>query len=319
MRLPIFLRSADLELEVLPRGASVRALRVRDRRGRVVDVALFPGDDAQAGAATGYLGASVGRCANRLAGGRVVVDGAEHRLSTNEGPTTLHGGRSGFDARVWSPDVVTRGRARLRLVSEDGDQGFPGRLVAVAEFTVRGPVVSLTYAATTDRPTIVNLTNHTYVNLSGEGSSTVLDHTLEVKASRYTPVGAGLIPTGRIAAVAGGPLDYRRPRLLRADVDDNLVLDRAGVGVREVATLRSPRTGVTLTLATDQPGLQVYAGNQLDGAVVGKGGARYGPNAGVALETQAFPDSPHHRGFPTVLLRPGQRYTSRTTWRFSPS
>lgn len=315
MTTPLLLRSDDVEIELLPRGATIRAMRVRDRAGGLVDVTLFPRDPALQGPDCGYMGATVGRCANRIAGARFTLDGVEHRLSANEGRHALHGGREGFDSRDWTVDEVTSSRARLRLVSEDGDQGFPGRVVVVAEFAVDGPVVSITYAATTDAPTPLNLTNHTYLNLSGEGSATALDHTLEVSASRYTPVDDDQLPTGGVASIDGSPLDFRRPRRPGAHVDHNLVLE--GTGLREVATLRSPVTGISLTLATDQPGLQVYTGDKLDGSVVGKSGTVYGPNSGIALEPQGFPDAVNRPGFPGVVLRPGERYFSRIAWRLS--
>jgi aldose 1-epimerase len=261
-----------------------------------------------------YFGALVGRYANRIAKGRFVLDGQAHQLDCNEGTTTLHGGRGGFSHRLWTLLELTEAEVLLGLTSPDGDQGFPGQLQAECRYTL-GPDNSLTVAlkALTDRPTPVNLTQHSYFNL--DATADLRHHRLQVFADSYTPVDALNLPTGEIAPVDSSPFDFRKPRPLGdTPVDHNFVL--SGSGFRPAAMLISDLSGVTMRVETTKPGLQVYGGHKIDVPVPGLHGHRYGPNAGLCLETQFFPDSPNQPTFPDTILRPGQPYSHRTTFHF---
>ena len=320
----IELQAGRLRLEVVSTGASVRRLVVLEEGGPV-DLVLGHADPAAYRIAEGALGASVGRFANRIAGGRFSLDGVEHRLSTNQFGNTLHGGADGFDRREWTVLEEAPDRVALALTSPDGDQGFPGRLEATVTFTVEPGAVRIDYSARTDAPTVVNLTNHAYFQLDGAGSGPIDDHLLAVRAGAFLPIRDDLVPTGEVRPVDGTPFDLRRARrlgdALSADddqlrlaggLDHCMVLD--GSGMRTVARLRGA-SGRWLEVDTDQPGMQVYTGAHFDGSTLGLDGAPHRPRAGVALETQGFPDAPNHPEFPTTVLRPGQTYRSRTAWR----
>ncbi|WP_330474457.1 aldose epimerase family protein [Terrabacter sp. C0L_2] len=314
-----------LRLEVMTAGAAVRRLVLLDGQDEA-DVVLGFDDVALYGTGRDYLGATIGRYGNRLAGARFTLDGVQHRLSANENGNTLHGGAEGFDQRDWTVVDQGEGHVTLGLRSPDGDQGFPGTLDVRVTYRVEPGAVRLDYLATTDADTVVSLTNHTYFNLDGEGSGPVDAHRLTVSAEAFTPVDARLVPTGEVRDVSGTPFDLRRPTTI-GDVlasedeqlahghglDHNFVVD--GEGLRHVATLRGA-SGRTLEVTSDQPGVQVYTGAHFDGTVVGTSGTAYGPRAGIALETQAFPDAPNHPGFPSAVLRAGDRYESTTVWRF---
>jgi aldose 1-epimerase len=289
-----------------------------------------------------YFGAICGRCSNRIAGGRFAIDGRTFSLATNDGPNHLHGGGAGFDKRLWkaTPRATEKGPAvEFELVSPDGDEGYPGRLVARAVYTLTPAgelIVEMT--ATTDAPTIVNLVHHSYWNLSGHASGSVAGHELSVAADRYLPVDATGIPTGAFAPVAGTPFDFRPERKpwgrcgaaiaalppgaapgTPRGVDHNYLVrgwEPDGT-LRTAAALRDPASGRTLEVLSDQPGVQVYMGNFLDGTVAGKQGAVYGPNAGLCLETQKYPDAVHHADWPSVRLDPGQTYRHTMVHRFS--
>jgi aldose 1-epimerase len=314
-----------LRLEVMTAGAAVRRLVLLDGQDEA-DVVLGFDDVALYGTGRDYLGATIGRYGNRLAGARFTLDGVQHRLSANENGNTLHGGAEGFDRRDWTVVEQDEGHVTFALRSPDGDQGFPGTLDVRVTYRVEPGAVRLDYLATTDADTVVSLTNHTYFNLDGEGSGPVDAHRLTVSAEAFTPVDARLVPTGEVRDVSGTPFDLRRPTTI-GDVlasedeqlahghglDHNFVVD--GEGLRHVATLRGA-SGRTLEVTSDQPGVQVYTGAHFDGTVVGTSGTAYGPRAGIALETQAFPDAPNHPGFPSAVLRAGDRYESTTIWRF---
>ncbi|MFH8384357.1 aldose epimerase family protein [Kitasatospora sp. NPDC018058] len=319
--------------EVLSLGARLQALHAPDRHGRLANVVLGCDDvdDLLGGAA--YFGATVGRYANRIAGGVLPVAGTTHRLPTQAAGHTLHGGPDGFATRVWDGVPVREGRragVRLRLHSPDGDQGFPGALtVEVTYLLDPAGALWIGYRATTDAPTVVNLTNHAYFNLVGEGGGTVLDHLLRVDAPGYLPVDAELIPIGPVARVAGTPFDLREatvigervadadPQIRRAGAgfDHNWVL--AGNGFRRAAVLSHPASGRRVECLTTEPGLQVYTGNHFDGSLTGRSGRPYRAYAGVALETQHFPDSPNRPEYPSTVLRPGEQYRSTTVYCFS--
>jgi aldose 1-epimerase len=320
------LRDNGIELEVLTAGAAVRRLRV-GVGDAAVDVVLGHADVQAYRFAGGYQGAVIGRFANRLAGGRFTVDGARHRLPTNQHGNTLHGGFEGFDRMPWVVDEVGDTHVRLALTSPDGDNGFPGPVDVTVTYAVSPGEVRIDYTASSDRPTPFNITNHSYLNLDGEGSGPVDDHVLHVSASGFTPVGETLIPTGAVRPVDGTPFDLREPRrigdVLAADdeqlrlglgLDHNFALD--GSGLRLAARL-SGAGGRTLEVLTDQPGLQVYSGAHFDHSLVGLSGLTYGPRAGVALETQGFPDAPNQPAFPDAILRPGAPFHSTTIWRLS--
>lgn len=322
----IELTAEGLLLEVMTAGAAIRRLVLLEGEEET-DVVLGFDDASLYGTGRDYLGATIGRYGNRIAGARFTLDGVQHRLRPNENGNTLHGGAEGFDQRDWT--VVEQGEdhVRLALRSRDGDQGFPGALDVTVAYSVTPGVVRIDYAATTDADTVVSLTNHTYFNLDGEGSGPVDAHLLTVSAHAYTPVDGELIPTGEIRDVTGTPFDLRRPTVI-ADalagddeqlthgqgLDHNLAVD--GAGLRHVATLQGT-SGRTLEVRSDRPGVQVYTGAHFDRTVVGTSGTAYGPRAGIALETQDFPDAPNHANFPSARLRRGERYESTTTWRFS--
>ncbi|MFJ5528786.1 aldose epimerase family protein [Streptomyces sp. NPDC093261] len=303
------LERGGVRVRVLSYGGVVQSVEVPDRAGNRADVVLGFGDlEGYLRHPEPYLGALVGRYANRIAGARFALDGRTCALEANDGRNSLHGGRQGFDKRVWHVDPVEHG-IRLSRVSPDGEEGFPGRLEVSATYTLdaRG-ALRIAYEAVTDAPTVVNLTNHSYWNLAGSGHAG--GHELRIAASRYTPVDAELIPVGAPADVDGTRLDFRTARGVGSGYDHNLVLDKGTTDAPvEVAELSDPGSGRVLTVATTAPGLQLYTADHL--------GAPLTPGAGIALETQAFPDSPNRPDFPSTELRPGGVYTSETVYRFS--
>jgi aldose 1-epimerase len=324
--------SGGIRLRVLDLGGVVQELTVPDRQGRLANVVLgFADVDGYVEAAGDYYGAVVGRFANRVAGAAVELDGTTHRLAANDGPHALHGGTDGFHRRLWTVEEAGDDRISLSLVSPDGDQGFPGTLRATVTYEVTADEVRIGYTAESDATTVVSLTQHGHFNLAGEGSGSVEGHLLRVAADRYTPVGPDLIPTGELAPVEGTPFDLREARpigeRLRADhpqlrrgrgYDHNLVLLP---GVAPAAVLEEPVSGRRLEVHTDRPGIQVYTCNFQDGSHYGASGRSYRQGDGVALETQTFPDGPHHLGEPgwsDPVLRPGETYRTTTVWRFGP-
>lgn len=321
-------QTGGLTLRVLDYGGIVQSLEIPDARGRVVNVALgFASLEGYLEATDAYFGSLVGRFANLLAGGRFSLDDENYTVDINDADNCLHGGGTGFDKRLWRAEALTDNELRLSLSSADGDQGFPGRLDVDVTYRLLEHSVRIDYQATTDAPTVINLTNHTYFNLAGEGSGSVEEHTLEIDADEFTPVGRDLIPTGEVAPLFATPMDLRRqtpigahlrdphPQMLAArGYDHNYVL--RGSGLRRAARLADPLSGRVLEVFTDQPGLQVYSSNNLDGSHVGSSGRTYRQGDGLALETQHFPDSPNHPTFPSTVLRPGQLFSSSTMWKF---
>jgi aldose 1-epimerase len=307
-------------------GATLTDLLVPDRDGLQADVVLGFDQFARYPVDSPYFGCTVGRVANRISGARFGLDGADYRLAANDGPNHLHGGQVGFDKAVWRAEAAAEaGSQVLRLVhrSPAGDEGYPGNLdVSVTYRLALDGALSLEYEATTDAPTLVNLTNHSYFNLAGKGD--ILGHILTLYASRYTEPDAQLTPTGRILPVAGTPLDFRRPaavggRLARLDIggyDHNYVIDGGPDPLALAAELYEPGSGRAMEVLTTKPGIQLYTGNFLDG-LAGKGGAVYQRHAALCLETQYFPDAIHHPAFPSPVLRPGQTYRHTTVHRFS--
>jgi aldose 1-epimerase len=327
-----------IEVRIITYGAAIASIKVPDRDGRFDDIVT--GFDTLDGyiRQSQYFGVTVGRYANRIANARLTLDGVTYALAANDGTNHLHGGRRGFDRAVWTGTPFERDRnvgVRLTLRSPDGDEGYPGNLNVSVTYTLtpRDELI-VDYTATADRSTPVNLTNHSYFNLAGEGRGDILQHVLTIDADRYTPTNDTQIPTGELAPVAGTPFDFRRPTPIgaRIDADDEQI--RRGRGYdhnfvlngsrgtasttrpRHAARLVDPTSGRTLDVATTEPGLQLYSGNYLDGTAVGKGGHAYGRRTAVCLETQHFPDSPHHANFPSTILHPGETFRSTTILTF---
>jgi aldose 1-epimerase len=326
-----------LRVEVITYGGIIRAIWAPDRDGQLANVTLGFADLA------GYLdlndpyfGCIAGRYANRIANGRFTLDGETYQLPTNDGANHLHGGVRGFDKRVWDTEEIREDGAtgmRLTRVSPAGEEGYPGTLSAAVTYLLDDDNrLRIDYRAESDRPTIINLTNHTYWNLGGEGTGSIEDHVLRLAASRYTPVDVSLTPTGELAPVHDTPFDFMTPTAIGARIreghpqlligrgyDHNVVLDRVpgDTALIEAATLRHPDSGRALTICTTEPGIQFYSGGYLDGTLIGASGRIYRQGDGVALETQHFPDSPNQPDFPSTLLRPGEVYTSTTVFALS--
>ena len=314
-------------LTLLDLGATVQSLEVRCGDGVRRDVVLGQASPADYLDSSDYLGGTIGRYANRIAAGRFPLDGTEVVVGTHDRGNHLHGGPDGFDRRIWEITEQSDVHAHLALVSPDGDQGFPGTVRAAVQFAVTGDEVRVDLTATTDATTVVNLTSHAYFNLEGAGAGTVDDHELTVEADEYTPVDATGIPLGGHAPVTGTTFDFRQParigsavrsgdeQVARArGIDHNYVL--RGSGLRRAAVLESRRTGTTLELHSDQPGLQVYTGNFLDGSRPSAAGGFHRQGDGIALEPQLFPDTPNRPEFGSAVLRPGETYRSSLVWRF---
>ena len=320
-----------MQVRILAYGAVVQSLTAPDRRGDHADVVLgYDSIDAYAGGQA-YLGAIVGRYANRIGGARFELDGNRYSLPANDGPNTLHGGFRGFDKVVWTMKPDPAGRSvRLTYVSPEGEQGFPGDVTIRVTYTLTDQdELRIDYDATTDRATPLNLSNHAYFNLAGHGAGDILGHELELLADAYTPVDSNLIPTGELRDVTGTPFDFRTPTAIGARVDDddqqlafghgydhNFVLRKSGGGLELAARVFEPGSGRVLEVLTTEPGVQFYSGNHLHG-IAGKHGACYDRRGGLCLETQHFPDSPNRPGFPDTILRPGETYASTTVYRFA--
>lgn len=330
------LRNArGMEARITNYGGIIVSLKVPDRDGRDGDVVLGFDSLQDYVRSSPYFGALVGRYANRIARGHFTLDGHTYTLAINDGPNSLHGGLKGFDKRVWSArSFEAQGGCglTLRYTSPNGEEGYPGTLKVRVTYTLTDEdELVVDYRATTDRATPVNLTNHSYFNLAGAGSGDVLGQVVMINADSITPVDSTLIPTGEIRSVAGTPYDFRTPTPIGARIDEpdtqlryghgydeNFVLNRAArdTSLTLAARVYDPGSGRVLEIYTDQPGLQFYTGNYLDGTLKGKGGAVYGRHAGFAMETQHFPDSPNHPNFPSTILRPGQVYHTRTVYKF---
>jgi len=312
-------------------GAIVTEIDVPDRNGKLADVVLGFDDLQGYLGSHPYFGAATGRVANRIAKGEFSLDGKEYKLAVNNPPNTLHGGLKAFDKVVWKVEDVTGAggpSVRMFYLSRDGEEGFPGNLSVSVTYTVL-PVseLKIDYTATTDKATPVNLTNHSYFNLAGPASGPILGHEVMLTADRYTPVDETMIPTGEIKPVQGTPLDFTKPATIGSRIDQlqgepkgydhNYVL--GGDNQRPVlaARVREPRSGRVLEMLTTEPGVQLYTANFLDGTLKGKGGVVYKKHQAFCLEAQHFPDSVHHPSFPSIILRPGERYTQTTIYRFS--
>ena len=320
--------ASGVEVTAITYGGIITSIRVPDRAGVPGDIVL--GFDSLEGYLGNhpYFGGIIGRYANRIANGRFVLDGRTHTLATNNGPNHLHGGLTGFDKVLWTGNPAASGiGVTFTRRSADGEEGYPGAVDVTVTYTLRDSSLVVDYSATSDRPTPVNLTQHSYFNLAGGGP--IADHILELNADRYTPVNEGLIPTGEIAAVEGTPMDFRQPLAIGARIDQpheqlrrgrgydhNWVVTRAGDGLSLAARVMEPASGRTLQVSTTEPGIQFYTGNFLDGTITGKGGQVYARRSGFCLETQHFPDSPNQPAFPSTVLQPGRPYASTTVFTF---
>lgn len=324
------LKSPAVEARIMTYGARIVSIKTADKTGKVADVVL--GHDTLQGYLDDkktYFGAIVGRYGNRIAHGRFTLDGHQYQLPLNDhGINTLHGGTVGFDSLVWTGKEIPNG-VEMTLISPDGDQGFPGTLTAHVRYTLSGSALKIDYTETTDKPTVVNLTNHSYFNLGGEGSGTILDEVMMINGDRLTPTDAGLIPTGQTPSVSNTPFDFRKPTSIgeRINADDpqlkmaggydhNWILNGPNGAMKLAAKVYDPKSGRTLTVTTTEPGVQFYTGNFLDGSKQGSAGTLYRQTDGFTLETQHFPDSPNQPNFPSTVLRPGETYRHSTVFRF---
>jgi aldose 1-epimerase len=310
------LQNGNLIVRVTPYGARLVQLWTPDRDGALADIVLGHDSVEEYRAATTYFGATCGRYANRIAQGRFMLDGVLHQLDVNEAPNHLHGGREGFDRKLWDFHEDA-GAVVFSTVSADGEMGYPGEVTAKCRYELTADDrVMITMTARTTAPTVINLVNHAYFNLAGQGSGPVQAQDLRLAAPHYTPVGAGLIPTGAIAPVTGTPFDFIRARPIGDHgFDHNFCLP--GEGMRDCAEARDPVSGRRLSLRTDQPGVQFYTGGYIPEGLAGKAGAVLGPCAGFTLETQKYPDSPNRPEFPSAVLLPGEDYLHRMEFAFS--
>ncbi len=327
---PIYtLTSGKIEVRVMAYGATLVSVKAPDRAGKMADVVLgFDALDNYLKKPNPYLGAVVGRYGNRIAQGKFTLDGVTSQVPQNDGSNALHGGPKGFDQYVWDAHEVPDG-VEFTHVSPDGDMGFPGTLTAKVRYTLKGETLRIDYSATTDKATVLNLTNHSYFNLHGDDQGTNLDQKIEINADRYTPVDSNLIPTGELAPVAGTPLDFRKSEVIGERIDANneqlklgrgydfnFVLNGKPGALRLAAIATDPVSGRKLTVETTEPAVQFYSGNFLDGTFTGRHGVPYAIHVGFCLETQHYPDSPNHPDFPSSVLRPGETMHSTTTFTF---
>ena len=323
--------AAGVEVRAISYGGIITFLRVPDRSGTFDDIVL--GFDRLDGYLKDppFFGAIIGRYGNRIAKGQFTLDGATYELATNNGPNHLHGGNKGFDKVLWTAAPVEgKNAVTFTRTSPDGEEGYPGNLQVQVTYTLTDQnELIVDYRATTDKATVVNLTQHSYFNLAGQASGDILGHELMLNADRYTPVDGTLIPTGELAPVEGTPFDFRTPTAIGARIGDadpqlkngqgydhNWVLNRSGDGLQLAARVVEPKTGRTLEVRTSEPGIQFYSGNFLDGTLTGKQGATYNHRTGFCLETQHFPDSPNQPNFPSTTLRPGEEYRTTTVFTF---
>ena len=328
------LKSPTLDAQIMTYGAAIVSLRVPDRDGKADDIVLgFPNLSGyvanHSSKAPVFFGTAIGRYGNRIAHAKFSLDGKEFTLSKNDGDNSLHGGPGGFHNVVFEAEPFTNGVA-LHYVSKDGDEGYPGNLSMDVRYVLSGADLMIHYHATTDKPTVLNPTNHSYFNLAGAGNGTILSHQLKLFASRFTPVDSALIPTGELRAVARTPFDFGKLTAIGQRIhedeeqlhkghgyDHNFVLDDESQNLKQAAELYDPFTGRVMEVWTSEPAIQFYCGNFLDGTIKGKNRVSYPRHAGLCLETQHFPDSPNHPDFPSTLLRPGQTFQSTTIYRFT--
>jgi aldose 1-epimerase len=326
------------EAAIMTYGGILVSLRVPDRGGKLDDVVL--GFDTLDGYLSDppppYFGALIGRYGNRIGKGRFTLNGMEYKLAQNNGENHLHGGVRGFDKVVWKAKTPSPQSLELTYLSKDGEEGYPGNLTSTVTYTLTdNNELKLDYSATTDKDTIVNLTNHSYFNLAGQGQGHILAHMMTIHADRFLPVDAGQIPTGELKSVEGTPFDFRQPHMIGERIDEadeqlkggggydhcyvlkSYVLKAAGAAPELAVRVSEPKSGRVMEVLTTEPAVQFYTGNKLDGRFHGKGGKVYARRYGFCLETQHYPDSPNKPGFPSVVLKPGERYQTTTIYRFS--
>lgn len=319
------------EARIMNYGGIVQSLQMPDRTGKLGDIVLGYDDLAGYVKETPYFGALIGRYGNRIGGAKFMLDGQTYTLATNNGPNSLHGGVKGFDKVVWDVVAATPNSLTLHYLSKDGEEGFPGNLDVTAVYTLTDAnELKLTFHATTDKPTVVNLTHHSYFNLRGQGNGDILGHEVYINADKTTPVDSTLITTGEFADVAGTPFDFRKPTAIGARINDpdpvlqygpgydhNWVINKPAGQFGLQARVYEPTTGRVMEVLSDEPGLQFYAGNFLDGTITGKDGKVYQKRTGFCMEPQHYPDSPNKANFPSVVLRPGQTFKNTIIYKFS--
>ncbi len=321
-----------LEMTVTNYGAKIVSLLVPDKKGNLIDVVTGHGNiDEYLTSAEPYFGAVCGRTGNRIAKGKFTLDGIEYTLAINNGPNNLHGGLKGFNAVVWDAEQPDNQTIRLSYLSKDGEEGFPGNLLTIITYKLTDEnAVQIDYEATTDKPTILNLTNHSYFNLSGAGDPYIGDHLLQINADTYLPTDNTAIPYGKPEKVEGTPMDFRQPFEVGARINDNFeqlifgkgydhnyILNKKGNELSFCAKVEAPKTGIVMDVYTTEPGVQLYTGNWMTGEFVAKNGQSYPERSALCLETQHFPDSINQPDFPSVVLRPGEKFTSQTIFKFS--
>jgi aldose 1-epimerase len=327
------LKNSNIVAAITNYGARVVSLLVPDKNGKMTDVVVgFDNVNDYTQGSDTYFGAIVGRYGNRIAKGKFELDGKEYTLPTNNGPNSLHGGDTGFSRKVWDAQQLNDSTLQLTYVSKDGEEGYPGTLTAKVTYTVMGNQgLKIDYHATTDKKTVVNLTNHSYFNLNGQGSGTINNHLVMINADKFTPVDSTLIPTGSLESVANTPLDFRSPTTIGARINDtsslqlkygkgydhNFVINPTNDSLTKAAEVMGDQSGIVMDVYTDQPGMQFYGGNFMDGSHTIKGGKKDNYRTAFCLETQHYPDSPNHPDFPSTTLSPGEVYKTTTIYDFS--
>jgi len=319
-----------LKARIMNYGAILVSLEVPDKDGNISDITLgYDTLDGYVKNNSPYFGATVGRYANRIGEAKFTLNGVEYKLAANDGNNHLHGGIKGFDKVVWTADDLRAdsdmAMVKLTYVSEDGEEGYPGNLACSVTYTLtKDDELKISYEAETDKTTVVNLTHHSYFNLAGQGTCDILSHELMLTADKFTPVDAGLIPTGEIKDVKDSPMDFTKPMAIGSRIDQvpggydhNYVLNSGGGSMALCARVSDPTSGRVMEIYSVEPGIQFYSGNFLDGTITGKAGKVYKKHYGFCLETQHFPDSPNKPDFPSVVLNPGRKYTTETVHKFS--
>ena len=326
--------SSGMQVDIITYGGRIVNLSVPDKNGNFSNVVLNFDSLDQYQESNPFFGALVGRYGNRIANAKFSLNGTEYTLAANNGPNSLHGGTKGFDKVVWKVEDFKEGddaSLKLSYLSKDMEEGFPGSLAVTVTYTLTDDnALKVDYEATTDKATIVNLTQHAYFNLSGDFTTNILDHELTLDANQLVPVDATLIPTGSLTDVAATPFDFTSPKVIGQDIDaddDQIkkgggydhcwVLNNQNTGMRNVATVHDPKTGRVMNVSTTEPGIQFYTGNFLDGTLPIPGGGTYAKRSGLCLETQHYPDSPNQAGFPSVVLNPGEKYATTTSFKFT--
>lgn len=323
----MILKNNYLEVEISEFGASIISIKTPDRHGKIVDVVLGYDDIEKYKRQTKYIGATVGRCCNRIKNGLIEIDGTQYQLNCNDGKNHLHGGNIGFDKKIWNSKEIENG-VELNYISEDGEENYPGQLDAKVTYTLKENSLVINYKATTNKTTICNLTNHTYFNLNGYGN--ILQHQVQILADYFTENNQESIPTGKIIPVDNTPMDFRNPQYIEKDInneyyqikyakgfDNNWVLNNYNGEIRKIATAYSELSGIELEVSTDLPGLQFYSGNFLDGAENGKNNIPIKNHSGFCLECQYFPDAFNHKNFPQPVLKKGEVYNKTIEYKFN--